>query len=124
MPTRCRTGRACRASTEQVLHPERYARGDVPLAVTIDTMPGMIVRDVLGEFETGILIAALTGFPRPDELPALGWGGDQYSVISTADRPAPTWSSTTAPRRMRSTVVSVPGFATPSARAIVPNSRA
>ena len=51
----------------------------------------MIVRDVLGEIETGILIAALTGFPRPDELPALGWGGDQYSVISTADGAALVW---------------------------------
>lgn len=79
------------ASTEQVLHPERYARGDAPLAVMIDTMPGMIVRDVLGEFETGILIAALTGFPRPDELPALGWGGDQYSVIATGEGPALVW---------------------------------
>ncbi len=79
------------ASTEQVLHPDRYARGDAPLEVVIDTGGTVLHEDVLGEMETRVLIAESRGSNRPDELPAVGWGGDRYRVISTPDGPALVW---------------------------------
>jgi hypothetical protein len=79
------------ASTEQVLHPERYARGDAPLDVAIDTSGPVLHEDVLGEMETRVLLTQLAGRTRPDELPAVGWGGDRYRVVSTPDGAALIW---------------------------------
>jgi hypothetical protein len=79
------------ASTEQVLHPDRYARGDAPLDVVIDTGGIVLHEDVLGEMETRVLLAVSRGSNRPDELPAVGWGGDRYRVITTPEGPALVW---------------------------------
>jgi hypothetical protein len=79
------------ASTEQVLHPDRYARGDAPLDIVIDTSGPVLHEDVLGEMETRVLLTQLAGRTRPDELPAVGWGGDRYRVTSTPDGPALVW---------------------------------
>ncbi len=79
------------ASTEQVLHPDRYQRGDQPLTIVMDTTAGVIYQDVLGEMEANVLVAARTGSTRPDELPALGWGGDLYRVVDTPGGPALVW---------------------------------
>lgn len=79
------------ASTEQVLHPDHYARGDAPLRVVIDSTGPALHEDVLGEMETQVLVAQLNGRTRPDELAALGWGGDRYRVVETPDGPALVW---------------------------------
>ena len=79
------------SSTEQVLHPDRYARGDAPLDIVIDTSGPAIHEDVLGEMETRVLLTKLAGRTRPDELPALGWGGDRYRVVSAPDGAALVW---------------------------------
>jgi len=79
------------ASTEQVLHRDRYARGDAPLTVVLDSSGSVIHEDVLGELETRVLVTQLAGRQRPDEMPALGWGGDRYRVIGTPDGPALVW---------------------------------
>ena len=121
-------GRACRRPPSRCCIPSGTRASDLPVGLTIGRMPGMIYSDVLGENEIGNHCwRASPASARSRQLVALGWGG-----ISTGHLPdqqmdphsSGSWSSTTAPRRMRSTVVSVPGFATPSARAIVPNSRA
>lgn len=79
------------ASTEQVLHPDRYASGDAPLRIVIDSSGPALHEDVLGEMETRVLVAELLGSTRPDELPALGWGGDRYRVMDAAGGPALVW---------------------------------
>ena len=79
------------ASTEQVLHPDRYASGDAPLRLTIDSTGPALHEDVLGEMETRVLVAQLVRSGRPDELPALGWGGDRYRVTDTPEGPALIW---------------------------------
>ena len=79
------------ASTEQVLHPDRYARGDAPVRIVIDSSGPVLHEDVLGEMETRVLVAQLVRSTRPDELPALGWGGDRYRVVDTPGGPALVW---------------------------------
>ena len=79
------------ASTEQVLHPDRYASGDAPLRIVIDSSGPPLHEDVLGEMETRVLVAQLVRSTRPDELPALGWAGDRYRVMDTPGGPALVW---------------------------------
>jgi hypothetical protein len=80
-------------STEQILHPDRYARGDAPLRVTIDSVPGdsVLHEDDFGELETSVLASVLAGQAAPSYQPALGWGGDRYRVVETPDGPALIW---------------------------------
>ncbi|HEU4828501.1 MAG TPA: hypothetical protein VFT04_04850 [Gemmatimonadales bacterium] len=79
-------------STEQILHPERYAAGDRPLAVTFEPSDRRVIHeDALGELEIRILGAALSG---NDEVPysvPLGWAGDRYRVLETDAGPALEW---------------------------------
>ncbi|MBA3658575.1 MAG: hypothetical protein H0W67_03155, partial [Gemmatimonadales bacterium] len=67
-------------STEQILHPERYQRGDEPLAVTLPPDPAALHEDVLGESEIRVLLANLAGRSEVNGNLALGWGGDRYRV--------------------------------------------
>jgi hypothetical protein len=78
-------------STEQVLFPERYVRGDVPVALTFSTDSDALYEDVLGENEIRILMAHLTGRQEVRVPGPIGWGGDRYRVISTESGPALVW---------------------------------
>lgn len=80
-------------SSEGILHPDRYARGDAPLRVVIAPVPGdsILHEDGLGELETVLLGAVLSGRSEPSYDPPLGWGGDRYRVIVTPDGPALVW---------------------------------
>lgn len=71
------------ASTEQVLHPERYAAGDQPTEMTFaagggDTVP---YEDNLGEFETRLLFQQHLGDEAEAGRLAQGWDGDRYQVL-------------------------------------------
>jgi hypothetical protein len=79
-------------STEQVLHPERYAAADLPVAVAFpDSSAEVMYQDTLGELEIQILLAELRGGEFAIlEIP-LGWGGDRYRVYRTAAGPALVW---------------------------------
>jgi hypothetical protein len=79
-------------SSEEILHPERYTASDVPLRVVIDSVPGekVLHEDGLGELETTLLGATLAR-EEPKYEPPLGWGGDRYRVIDSADGPALIW---------------------------------
>jgi len=78
-------------STEQTLFPDRYLRGDVPVALRFAAGSDVIYEDVLGENEIRILMTHLTG-RREVRLPGpTGWGGDRYRVIPTASGPALVW---------------------------------
>ena len=82
------------ASTEQILHFDRYASGDRPVRLRFhdeaDGGPGL-AEDVVGELELQMLVAemakaATLGRPAP-----LGWGGDRYRLIATPDGAALVW---------------------------------
>src|SRR3954451_12403558 len=70
-------------STEQILHPDKYLRFEAPRRVQLDS--GRVLGDgwrrsvsgVLGEWETGELLAAGGGGAA---RAAAGWGGDRYEL--------------------------------------------
>jgi hypothetical protein len=75
-------------STEQVLHPEKYLAGELPVEVTIADVAGVLGEgwdtskpETVGEF--GILLTLLTNDksgPLAEEA-ASGWGGDKLVLI-------------------------------------------
>ena len=82
------------ASTEQILHFDRYAAGDRPVRLRFEDQaqggPGL-AEDVVGELELQMLVAQMAGaasLGRPD---AIGWGGDRYRLIQTPDGAALVW---------------------------------
>jgi hypothetical protein len=77
-------------STEQVLHPDRYQRGDLPVELRFISGPEAVYEDLLGELEVRVLEAELTGGSAESEVP-LGWGGDRYRVYRTPGGLALVW---------------------------------
>lgn len=78
-------GNAMPRSTEQILHPDRYAAGDRPVDLAFEGNAPDTVRyeDGLGELEIRLLFQQLLGDPtglRATPL-AEGWGGDRYQVF-------------------------------------------
>jgi hypothetical protein len=78
-------------STEQILHPERYAREDAPVPIAFARDSGSIHEDVLGEDEIRVLIATLDGADEVQTVVPLGWGGDRFRVYDAAGGPALVW---------------------------------
>jgi hypothetical protein len=78
-------------STEQVLHPEIYARGEDPIAVdlpddmaaTLGSGWGVVTEDTLGEYQTSIWLGAPNIAAATDG--AAGWGGDRIAMLSGPD---------------------------------------
>jgi len=70
-------------STEQILHPDRYAEHDEPTDVSF--VPGQSDtvqwEDNLGEFETRLLFQQLLGDEAEATSLATGWDGDRYQVL-------------------------------------------
>jgi hypothetical protein len=89
-------GAAMPISTEQILHPDRYAAGDQPIELRFTGSGPDTVRtdDNLGEFEIGLLFTQLLHDSSETSGPALaqGWGGDRYRVYG-ADADALVWYS-------------------------------
>ena len=80
-------------STEQIIHPERYERGDQPIDVQFtDTVPGSY-EDVLGEFDIRLLMQELTGRKASNSALPLGWGGDRFRLDEANGGPALVWIS-------------------------------
>ncbi len=85
-------GSAVPVSTEQVLHPERYARRDMPVEVPLDTAgAGPGETDVMGEMGVVVLAADLAGAEVVSTTVPIGWAGDRYRLYSTAEGPALVW---------------------------------
>jgi hypothetical protein len=79
-------------STEQVLHPARYASGDEPVRLAFaDSGGGVIAEGVLGELQIHLVAAQLAGASRLEHLRPLGWAGDRYRVYASAAGPALVW---------------------------------
>jgi hypothetical protein len=81
------------ASTEQILHPEKYAAGEAPvdvalpadLASRLGTGWSVPLEDTFGEFQTGAWLreAGLDADTASDA--AAGWGGDRLAVLAGPD---------------------------------------
>ena len=78
-------------SSEQILHPDRYAKGDVPLGLALETESGATYEDVMGENEVRVILATLAGSDEVQTVVPLGWGDDRYRVYDTPDGPALVW---------------------------------
>ncbi len=96
-------------STEQIMHPERYERGDLPLDVRFtDSVPGSY-EDVLGEFDIRLLMQELTGRKSSDTPLPLGWGGDRFRLDEGNGGPALVWISVWDEPRHRDWFLSATG---------------
>jgi hypothetical protein len=84
-------GRRMPQSTEQIIHPERYARGDRPLALRFPTEEQVLYEDVLGESEIRVVLARLAGSDEVQTVVPIGWGGDRFRLYPTAAGPALVW---------------------------------
>ena len=78
-------------STEQILFPERYLRGDVPVPLALPPSSEVIHEDVLGESEIRVLMARLRGAREVRPGGPVGWAGDRYRVFPTPSGPALAW---------------------------------
>jgi hypothetical protein len=74
------------ASTEQILHPDRYRAGDAPEPVTLPELAEalgdgweLLEEDSLGEFLLRMILAAELDEDAAADA-AMGWGGDRYAV--------------------------------------------
>lgn len=78
-------------STEQILHPEKYAAGEAPIDVAIpDDLAADLgegwseqLQDTFGEFQTGLWLRESGVATAADA--AAGWGGDRVSVLAGPD---------------------------------------
>lgn len=85
-------GDALPRSSEQVMHPARYAANDEPVPLRFADSAGTVVfEDALGELEMRVLAATAAGESRVAHGTPLGWGGDRYRVVETAAGPALVW---------------------------------
>ena len=85
------------ASTEQILHPERFLDSlpDLPTRITFGAprTGTLLHEDNLGEFETRLLLFAHLQDEAAAVRGAAGWDGDRYQVIETSAGPAFAWVS-------------------------------
>ena len=81
------------ASTEQILHTERYRERDAPVALWPEGSQTALYEDGLGEFETRVLLTQLSGSESVGSAGALGWGGDRYVVLPASPGYALVWWS-------------------------------
>jgi hypothetical protein len=94
-------------STEQILHPYRYGRGDQPITLRFQSAePNVLYEDVMGEFDMRVLAADVAHAGPAVEITtplALGWGGDRFRVYQTPAGPAMVWYIVwdDAPSRLR-----------------------
>jgi hypothetical protein len=80
------------ASTEQILHPDRYLKHDQPVPLRFAGGPARLYQDGLGEMEILVLEAQLQGqHETPRTAVPLGWGGDLYGVYDAPGGPALVW---------------------------------
>ena len=83
------------ASTEQVLHPEKYTAGEAPVAVAfpkdlakrLGSGWSVAMEDTLGEFQLGVWLEAAGKVPTATATAAAqGWGGDRVVLVENGDR--------------------------------------
>jgi hypothetical protein len=93
------------ASTEQVLHPDKYASGEAPIKVDMpkDLAAGLGagwkvgLEDTLGEFQLKVWLANASGGKGASvaDAAAAGWGGDRVALLDGPDGATAVVISTT-----------------------------
>jgi len=78
-------------STEEIIAPERAARGDRPWVVTFVGADSAIYSDLLGAMEMRVLLAEARGSAELDDAAVLGWGGDRFQLYATPGGDALVW---------------------------------
>jgi hypothetical protein len=78
-------------STEQVLHPARYGRGDAPVGLVFPPDSTVIYEDVLGENEIRVILATLAGSDEVQTVVPIGWGGDRFRLYRTPEGETLVW---------------------------------
>lgn len=87
-----RAWRAMPASTEQLIHPEKYAAREAPVAVSVPSLaalgPGFraATHDVVGEQGLRLMLAEWVSEKSANQA-AAGWGGDRYVIARRDDAP-------------------------------------
>lgn len=79
-------------STEQILHPDRYREPDPPVRLRFPAGDA-VYQDGLGEFETRVLLTAMSGSESVGVAGAAGWAGDRYAVFAVGVDHALVWCS-------------------------------
>ncbi|HEX3427427.1 MAG TPA: hypothetical protein VHS36_01365 [Candidatus Limnocylindrales bacterium] len=79
------------SSTEQIIHPEKYANGEQPipvdlpkdLATRLGTGWKVALQDTFGEFQMQVWLKQNTTVPAATAIDAAaGWGGDRVAVVN------------------------------------------
>jgi hypothetical protein len=78
-------------STEQILHVDRYARGDQPVPLRFDDADPALYEDTLGELDIQVLATVLRGGGEVLDDAPIGWGGDRFRTYRTPAGPALVW---------------------------------
>lgn len=88
------------ASTEQVLHPEKFLAGEQPVAVDVNDFSGALGPDwrvwdtnTFGEYQIRVILQQTSMSDQQAEVASAGWGGDTYVVAGTEDQDAIHWVS-------------------------------
>ncbi len=88
------------ASTEQILHPEKYIDGEEAIEVDVPDLSGAlgtdwrtIDDDTMGEFQISVLLG--DGELSDDQVQAAseGWGGDSYTASANGDDVVIAWQT-------------------------------
>jgi hypothetical protein len=83
------------ASTEQVIHPDKYTAGEAPVAVAfpkdlatrLGTGWSVAMEDTLGELQLGVWLQSAGKVPSATATAAAqGWGGDRVALVTNGDR--------------------------------------
>lgn len=83
------------ASTEQVIHPDKYTAGEAPVAVAfpkdlatrLGTGWSVAMEDTLGELQLGVWLQSAGKVPAATATAAAqGWGGDRVALVTNGDR--------------------------------------
>jgi hypothetical protein len=111
-------------STEQIIHPERYARRDLPLSLAYPREEQVQYEDVLGENEIRVVLAHLAGSDEVQTVVPIGWGGDRFRLYQADGGPALVWyvvwdDAASAGRFLRSAGPGLRHTARPGYRAVL-----
>lgn len=86
------------ASTEQILHPEKYLAGEQPVEIHVNDFTGGLGDDwtvwdtnTFGEYQIMVMLQNSSMSEQQAQVAAAGWGGDTYVVAGTEDIDAIHW---------------------------------
>lgn len=98
-------------STEQILHPDKYLAGELPIDVAAPAPPAGWARPVvgrMGELQTRVVLAQCMPEAEANEA-SQGWGGDAYAITAKEDGSvavlwSTVWDDEPAAKRFADTV--------------------